>query len=59
MKNLTIRQAAKEKKVPLWRVADHLKISEPTLTRKLRHELSKEETTNFLLIIDELAEKGA
>ena len=43
MTNLTIRKFAKEKNVPLWAVADALGISEPTMTRKLRHELEPEE----------------
>ena len=55
MQNSTIRKKAKEKKVPLWAVADKLQISEPTMTRKLRHELPPEDTTRILAIIDEIA----
>ena len=44
--NLEIRQKAKEKGVLLWEVADKLKISEATMTRKLRKELPPEEKTN-------------
>lgn len=56
MRNLIIRQQAKENGVKLWQIADALGISEPTLTRKLRHELPPEETAMILAIIDKLAE---
>lgn len=59
MENLTIRQAAKEQKVFLWQIAEHLKISEATMMRKLRHELPPDESTKILAIIDKLAKKGA
>ena len=55
MQNLLIRQTAKAKKVPLWAVADRMNISEPTMTRKLRHELPPEETEKILALIGELA----
>ncbi len=55
MQNMTIRQTAKEKRVPLWAIADALGISEPTMTRKLRHELGQEETEKILALIDEIA----
>ena len=38
--NADIRQAAKDAGVSLWELADEMNISEPTLTRMLRHELS-------------------
>lgn len=38
-----IRTTAKEKKVRFWEVAEYLKISEPTMTRKLRRELPDSE----------------
>ena len=58
MNNLTIRQTAKAKKVPLWAVADRMNISEPTMTRKLRHELPPEETEKILALIDKLAKEA-
>ena len=57
MTNNEIRAKAKEKSVKLWQIADALKISEPTITRKLRHELSEEEKQKILALIDEIAEK--
>ena len=38
--NADIREAAKEAGVSLWELADEMNVSEPTLTRMLRHELS-------------------
>ena len=57
MANESIRQAAKKAKVSLWKIADELSISEPTMTRKLRKELLDSEKTRFLEIILELSEK--
>ncbi len=53
--NTDIRTTAKEKKVRFWEVAEYLKISEPTMTRKFRRELSEREKKYFLDIIDDIA----
>ncbi len=53
--NADIRTKAKEKKVRFWEVAEYLKISEPTMTRKLRKELPNKEKQEILKIIDEIA----
>ena len=59
-KNKDLREYAKAKKVRLWEVADKLGISEPTMTRKLRHELYADEKEKIISIIDEIAaERGA
>lgn len=57
MNNQEIRRAAKEKSVSLWEIADELKISEPTMTRKLRHELPEDEKAKILALIEEIAER--
>lgn len=57
MNNQEIRKTAKEKNVSLWEIADELKISEPTMTRKLRHELPEAEKTKILALIDKIAER--
>ena len=54
--NQEVRKYARSKAVCLWEVADHLEISEPTMTRKLRKELSDTERDNILSIIDKVAE---
>ena len=57
MENNEIRLYAKGAGVPLWRLADHLGISEATLTRMLRRELPEDEKRQILNIIDELAKE--
>ena len=53
--NSDIRKTAREKGVPLWKIADALKISEPTMTRRLRYELPKREKVELFKIIKQLA----
>ena len=55
--NLDIRAAAKSAGVKLWEIADHLKISEPSITRKLRHELPQVEKERIFSIIEEIAKE--
>ncbi|MBP3327986.1 MAG: hypothetical protein J6L91_03665 [Clostridia bacterium] len=56
MSNQEIRRTAKANDVPLWRIAEKLGISEPTMSRKLRHELAEPEKQKILGIIAELAQ---
>ena len=53
--NADIRAAAKGASVRMWEIADHLKISEPSITRKLRHELPQAEKERIFSIIEEIA----
>jgi len=46
---------AKAHEVPFWKICEELKISEPTLTRKLRKELTEEEKGPIKKIIQRLA----
>ena len=55
--NTDIRTTAKENGVRFWEIAKHLKISEPTMTRKLRKELPDSEKQEIFKIIDELSAK--
>lgn len=57
MANMDIRLAARGSGVALWKVAERLGISEPTLTRRLRKELNDEDKAQIMCIIAEL--KGA
>lgn len=59
MANEKIKLTAKNKGVALWQVADRLGISEPTMTRKLRHELTGAEKERILSIIDDIASEKA
>ena len=50
---MKIRLYAKEKGVPLWRLAAYLKISEPTLYRNLRWKIENENL--YLNAIDQIS----
>jgi len=53
--NQLIRDKAKANDVYLWEIAIFLKVSEATITRKLRTELSKEERAKFLYAIEQIS----
>ena len=52
--NTEIRKAAKKANISLWEIALELGISEATMTRKMRCELSEEYKKKVLTIIDKL-----
>lgn len=54
MENIQIRKAAREAHIPLWKIAQMVGISEPTLTRWLRVELSQEKKVRILQAIEQL-----
>lgn len=54
MKNAEIKNKLKQAKIFQWQLADKLVISEMSLVRKLRYELSEEEKQKILTAIDEL-----
>lgn len=54
MKNVEIKNKLKQAKIFQWQLADKLVISEMSLVRKLRYELSEEEKQKILTAIDEL-----
>lgn len=58
-KNQDIRAYAKSKAVRLYEVADNLRISEPTMTRKMRYELPQKEKDRIFKAIDNIAERKA
>ena len=57
MKNLDIRQEAKEAKVRLWQIAERIGVNDGNFSRKLRKELSVEEKNKIRAIISELSAK--
>lgn len=54
-RNIEIKSYARLKKVYLWEIADQLGISDATMSRKLRYELSGEEKELIVSIIDEIS----
>lgn len=55
MKNHEIRSAAKQHGVYLWEIADRCGITDSTFSRRLRRELTPEETSRILEIIRAIA----
>ena len=55
--NEKVRKAARIADVPLYRIAQELKISEPTMTRWLREPLNSERESAFLKAIDKIAKE--
>ncbi|MBR0461661.1 MAG: hypothetical protein IJJ00_02975 [Erysipelotrichaceae bacterium] len=57
MANNKLRSYSRDKSVYLWEVANALRISEATMTRKLRLELSREEISRIMSVIDEISKR--
>ena len=55
MKNIDIRDYAKEQNVHLWQIAEGLGIPDSALSRKMRFELSSAEKSRIRQIIEEKA----
>lgn len=58
MANNDIRTLAKESGVRMWQIADHLGVSEATVTRMLRKELPEAQKTLIFQTIEQI-KKGA
>ncbi len=57
-KNIDIRRAAKENGVFLWEIAEKLGVSEPTLNRYLRKEMTDSQKAKFRAAIEQLEQKA-
>ena len=57
MANIDIRAYAKSKRVFMYEIAKALEISEMTLIRKLRQELSEPDKQYYIDLIDSIAAK--
>ena len=53
--NEGVKNAARRMRVPLWAVADRVGVSESTMTRMMRRELSEEEQSKLIRAISEIA----
>lgn len=56
-KNSAIRAYAKERNVYLWEIAYKLDIADGNFSRKLRKELSPEESSKIRYLIDQIAKE--
>lgn len=54
--NKDVRQYAKGKEVFLWQIANAMGVSEPTVTRMFRTEMTPEKKAEIRAIIDRVAE---
>lgn len=54
LSNVEVRSAAKQNGVMLWQIANAMNISEATMTRKLRTELSESDKSAMLRIINDI-----
>ena len=52
--NQTLRDTLKKHRIPLWRVAEGLGISEWTLGRWLRHEIDEELDLRIRAVVDSI-----
>lgn len=59
LNNSDVREYAKERGVKLWELAAFMKVSDMTITRKLRVVLSDADKAKLLAHIDAIAEKKA
>ena len=59
--NAKIRREARAANVPLWKIAQRLGISEPTMTRRMRVEMdpaAQEEILQIISVLSVEQEKG-
>ena len=54
MANLELKKTAKAAKIPFWRIAEAMGISETAMSRKMRHELTEQERQEVLATIAKL-----
>lgn len=52
--NEDIRSLCKQRKIPMWMVADRFNISEQTFYRRLRHTLDESEHNQIIAVIDQI-----
>ena len=57
MNNLEIRTAAQKAGIRLWQIAEAYGVNDGNFSRKLRKELSMEETKKIMDIIQKLAQE--
>ncbi|MCD8159563.1 MAG: hypothetical protein LUD77_12005 [Clostridiales bacterium] len=57
--NNDIRERAKENNITLWQIGEVLNLSEFTVVRHLRKELSAEEKEKYFSAIDKIAKSQA
>lgn len=59
MANLDVRFKAKAAGVPLWKIAERLGVTEVTISRRLRKELSPEQKQQYFDAIQQIVSERA
>lgn len=59
MANMDIRFKAKAAGVPFWKIGEKMGVSEVTIIRRLRKELSPEEKQRYLAVIQQIVSERA
>lgn len=59
MANMDLRFKAKAAGVPFWKIAEKLGVTEVTITRRFRKELSPEQKQMYLDIIQQIVSERA
>lgn len=55
MKSQYLKDLARANRIAIWKIADHMGVSENTLIRWLRHDLPEEKAIMFINAIGEIA----
>ena len=58
MRNMEIKKEAREQGVRMWQIAEMMEVSEATITRKFRKELTDTEKTEIRGLIDRSAKQN-
>ena len=53
-KNLDVREYARNRNIPFWRIAEKYGMADSNFSRMLRHELPEDKKTEIRAIVDEL-----
>ena len=54
MRNMMVRKKSREARIPIWRIAKELGVSEATMTRRLRMELPIPEQKMLCSLIERI-----
>lgn len=57
MRNREIKEYIKSRNIPMWRVAECLRIADSSFSRMLRYKISEEKKSQIKAIADKLAEE--
>ncbi len=56
--NLKLKKYARDRGVKLWQIAERFGVSDVMFSKRLRHELSKEDAERFMKYVDDITAIG-